>query len=310
MLAFERAIAAYSETSYVSGPADALHGGGTTAARQVIGRYLTPDGRTAVISVVAKHNPGTKQAENLVRHIRVLAPSFTSGALSHDAIYVGGAQASYTDFNDALYAHFPLIVAIVLALTYLFLFYAFRSVFLPLKAVLLNLLSVGASYGLLQLVFQRGIGSNVLGFSPESGVAGWVPIFLFAFLFGLSMDYEVFLLSRIREGWLATRKNRESVAFGLEKTGRLISSAALIMVVAFVGFLIGGELQLKEFGFGLLAAIALDASLIRLVLVPAIMRLLGTINWWVPDFLRAWASRGAPFAEEAAPESEMAPAAS
>src|SRR5207245_527748 len=129
-------------------------------------------------------------------------------------------------------------------------------------------LSVGASYGMLQLVFQHGIGSSLLGLSPESGVASWVPIFLFAFLFGLSMDYEVFLLSRIREGWLDTGHTTESVAFGLEKTGRLISSSAAIMVVAFSGFVIGNEIELKEFGFGLLASIVLDATLIRLVLVP------------------------------------------
>ena len=316
MRQLEQAIARDPETLHVTGPADVLTHDklGSPAPQQLFGRSLSRDGKTAIISVVARHDVGTKGAEDLVRRIRSLVPSFTGSAgtvhalavvrdrpLQNDAVYVGGAQASYTDFNDALYSHFPLIIAIVLLLTYVFLFYAFRSVFLPLKAVLLNLLSVLAAYGMLELVFQGGIGSSLLGFYPESGVAGWVPIFLFAFLFGLSMDYEVFLLSRIREGWLSTGQNSASVAFGLEKTGRLISSAALIMVVAFSGFLIGGQLQLKEFGFGLLAAIALDATLIRLVLVPSIMELLGTINWWVPGFLREFASRGTAFGEGGVP---------
>jgi RND superfamily putative drug exporter len=210
---------------------------------------------------------------------------------------VGGAQAESTDFNDSLYAHFGLIVAIVLGLSYVFLFVAFRSAILPLKAITVNLLSVGAAYGLLQLVFQRGIGSSLLGFTPESGVSGWVPIFMFALLFGLSMDYEVFLLSRIRERWLATEDNRESVVFGLERTGRLISSAAAIMVVAFSGFVLGSQVEMKEFGFGLLAAIALDATLIRIVLVPSIMGLLGKVNWWVPSRVRTWSSRSSAFGE-------------
>ena len=193
---------------------------------------------------------------------------------------------------------FPLIVGLVLLLTYGFLFFAFRSVLLPLKAVLLNLLSVAAAFGMMQLVFQQGVGSSLLGFSPESGVASWIPVFLFAFLFGLSMDCEVFLLSRVREHWLATGRNTESVAFGLERTGRLITSAALIMVVAFSGFLLGTNLEVKEFGFGMLAAVAVDATLIRIVLVPALMRVMGSINWWVPAALQGFAVRGVPLTED------------
>ena len=190
-----------------------------------------------------------------------------------------------------------MIVGLVLLLTYVFLFFAFRSAILPLQAVLLNLLSVGAAYGILQLVFQRGVGAGLLGFHAESGVAGWVPVFLFALLFGLSTDYEVFLLSRVRERYLATGDNTESVAYGLERTGRLITSAALIMAVAFSGIVIGSQVQLKELGFGLLAAVVIDATVIRLVLVPSIMAILGSANWWVPSFLRDWASRGAAFGE-------------
>ena len=296
----EKQIAADSETRSVIGPADFLPATGspsTAQRRQLYAHYLTPDSQIGLITVISRHDVGTREADGLVRRMRDLVQAEQHGALASDTINVGGSQASYDDFNDALYAHFALIIAVVLLLTYGFLFYAFRSVFLPLKAVLLNLLSIGAAYGMLQLVFQGGVGSGILGFTPEGGVAGWVPIFLFAFLFGLSMDYEVFLLSRIREGWLATGDNRASVAFGVERTGRLISSAAAIMVVAFSGFMMGSQLQLKQLGFGLVASIIVDATIIRLVLVPSIMRLLGTINWWVPRFLREFASRGVTFGE-------------
>ena len=291
------------EVRSVYGAVDVLPSSGVAASTKLTERYISPDKSTGVISVVARHEVGTKQSEDLVRRLRTEVAPFVAGPLKGDRIYVGGSQAGFTDWNDAIYSKFPLIIAIVLALTYAFLFFAFRSVFLPLKAVLLNLLSVGASYGLLVLVFQHGVGSSLLGFSAESGVASWVPIFLFAFLFGLSMDYEVFLLSRIRERWLSTGHNKESVAFGLEKTGRLISSAAAVMVVAFTAFLIGHEIQLKEFGFGMLASIALDASLIRIVLVPSIMELMGDWNWWVPGFLQGFARSGATF-REGGPEVE------
>ncbi|HEX6506160.1 MAG TPA: MMPL family transporter [Chloroflexota bacterium] len=291
----------------VIGPADFIptNSRPTAAERaQLTGRYLTADSRTGIISVTPRHEVGTKANEDMVKRVRDLAHQYADAQLRGDTIHVGGASANYLAFDEALYAKFPLIIASVLILTYIFLFFAFRSVFLPLKAVLLNLLSVGAAYGMLQLVFQQGIGSSVLGFSPESGIAEWVPLFLFAFLFGLSMDYEVFLLSRMRERWLETGDNRESVAHGIEKTGRLISSAAGIMVIAFAGLLIGHEIQMKEFGFGLMASIAIDATLIRVVLVPAIMELMGNANWWVPGFLHRFAQSTSPFAEQDAEVSE------
>ncbi|GAC1332263.1 MAG: MMPL family transporter [Chloroflexota bacterium] len=296
----EQTIRRDPEVIRVNGPADYLPASGSPSATQltlVTGRYVSADKQTAIVTVIPRHDVGTTGAEKLVRRLRDMATQYSGGPLRGTAVYVGGQQADYTDFNDSLYAKFPYIVVLVLAMTYGFLFFAFRSVFLPLKAVLLNLISVGAAYGILQLVFQRGIGAGLLGFSPESGVAGWVPIFLFALLFGLSTDYEVFLLSRIRERWLATGNNAESVAFGLERTGRLISSAALIMVVAFSGFVIGSQVQLKELGFGLLAAIAIDATLVRLILVPSIMELMGRWNWWVPSFMQNFASRGNTFNE-------------
>lgn len=291
--ALEGIIRQDSEVARITGPSD---GAGARDAR-----YLGLDRQTALISVVGRHALGTQEGDRLVRRIRDDVARLRHGSLRGDTVYVGGQQAEFTDFNDALYAKFPFIVALVLALTYGFLFFAFRSVFLPLKAVLLNLLSVGASYGILQLVFQRGVGAGVLRFTPESGVVSFVPILLFALLFGLSTDYEVFLLSRVRERWISTGDNRESVGYGLQRTGRLISSAALIMVVAFSGFVIGDQVQLKEFGFGLLAAIAIDATLIRLVLVPSLMAIVGRWNWWVPSFLRGFAAGGKPLDEYDSP---------
>jgi uncharacterized membrane protein YdfJ with MMPL/SSD domain len=296
----EAAIARDPEVARVSGPSDFLPAGSAPAPaqiRQVTGRSLSADGRVALISVTARHDVGTKSAGDLVRRIRTLASRSQAGARGGNTTLVGGAQAEYTDFNDAIYAHFAVIVAIVLVLSFAFLVVAFRSAILPLKAVAVNLLSVGAAYGVLQLVFQRGVGSGLLGFTPESGVNGIVPIFLFALLFGLSMDYEVFLLSRIRERWLVTGDTRESVVVGLAGTGRLISSAAAIMVVAFSGFILGSPVLLKEFGVGLLVSIALDATLIRVLLVPSIMGLLGNWNWWVPAPLRTWSSRASAFGE-------------
>lgn len=279
------------EVTRVSGPAEAL--GNPALLHLALGRVISPDLRTAIVTVVPRHEVGTRQDEQLVERLTAELTPGRRHVLPGDAVYVGGAQASYTAFNIAMYAKFPLIVVLVLTLSYLFLFLAFRSVFLPLKAVLLNLLSVGASYGVLELVFQGGVGHQLLDFSPESGVASWVPIFLFAFLFGLSMDYELFLLSRIRERWLATGQNDASVAYGLERTGRLITSAAAIMVLAFGGLMIGHEIQLKEFGLGMVLSVALDASLIRIVLVPSIMAVMGPWNWWLPPFLRRFGDRPA-----------------
>jgi putative drug exporter of the RND superfamily len=295
MQALEKTLRRNPEATKVIGPADFVDATGSltpAARRSVVGRYVSADLRTAMIQVVPRHEVGTKANEDMVRLIRKEAPGFAAGVLRGDSILVGGATAGYIDFDDAMYSKFPLIVALVLGLTLIFLFFAFRSVFLPIKAITLNLLSVAAAYGVLQLVFQRGVAHQALGFVPEDGIAPWVPIFLFAFLFGLSMDYEVFLLSRIREAWLRTGNNRASVAFGLEKTGRLISSAAAIMVVAFSSFQVGHEIQLREFGFGLMASVAIDATLIRVILVPSIMELMGKWNWWVPSRFEAFATRG------------------
>jgi RND superfamily putative drug exporter len=186
------------------------------------------------------------------------------------------------DFIDRSYAVFPWLVLAVLVLTYLLLMRAFRSLILPLKAVLLNLLSVGASYGALVVVFKWGLGSDLWGLYQFDQVEAWIPIFLFAMLFGLSMDYEVFLVSRMREAWDESRDNTRAVVEGLERTGRIVTAAAIVMVAAFSGFIAGRVVGLQEFGFGLAIAIFVDATVVRALLVPSLMALFGRWNWWLP----------------------------
>jgi putative drug exporter of the RND superfamily len=200
-------------------------------------------------------------------------------------VYVTGETAFTRDFNDLISAYTPIVFAFVLGLSFLLLMVAFRSIVVPIKAILMNLLSVAATYGLLVLVFQKGVGAELLGFQQVAAVESWLPIFLFCVLFGLSMDYHVFLLSRIREHFDLTGNNRESVAVGLQSTGKIITGAALIMVVVFSGFAMGDLVMMQQMGFGLAIAVFLDATIIRSVLVPASMALLGNRNWYLPRAL-------------------------
>jgi RND superfamily putative drug exporter len=208
-----------------------------------------------------------------------------SGFQTSTTVLLTGAPAFGVDFIDTAYAAFPWLIVAVLVLSYLVLLRAFRSVVLPLKAVLMNLLSVAATYGVLVLVFEHGLHS-VLGLQPSSQIEAWIPIFLFAMLFGLSMDYEVFLLSRMREEWDLHHDNERAVSSGLEHTGRIITAAAIIMIAAFSGFTSGSFVGLQEFGIGLSAAILFDATVVRALLVPALMKLLGDWNWYLPDRVR------------------------
>jgi uncharacterized membrane protein YdfJ with MMPL/SSD domain len=240
---------------------------------------VDPSGEVAQIRVAGKGDSGTEAAQNLVDRIRdTYVPAAQFGSAE---VLLTGAPAFGVDFVDTAYSAFPWLVLAVLVLSYLLLLRAFRSVVLPLKAVLLNLLSVSATYGVLVLVFQEGLHSS-LGLQGSSQIEGWIPIFLFAMLFGLSMDYEVFLLSRIREEWDRRHDNEEAVAYGLEHTGRIITAAALIMIAAFSGFTAGSFVGLQQFGVGLSAAILLDATIVRAILVPALMKLLGDWNWYLP----------------------------
>jgi RND superfamily putative drug exporter len=236
------------------------------------------------IRAAGRTDAGTSQAKELVHAIRdryIPAAGFPRS----DRVFVTGAPAFGVDFVNKAYGAFPWLVAAVLVITYFVLLRAFRSLFLPLKAVLLNLLSVGAAYGVLVLVFEHGIGSSI-GFHSSPQIEAWIPIFLFATIFGISMDYEVFLLSRVREEWDRTHDNEHAVAYGLEHTGRIITAAAIIMIAAFSGFMTGQFVGLQEFGVGLTAAIFLDATIVRALLVPAAMKLLGNWNWYLPEGVR------------------------
>jgi RND superfamily putative drug exporter len=205
-------------------------------------------------------------------------------------VVVGGATAESVDSVQMQSDYLPLVFTFVLGSSFLLLLVVFRSIVVPLKAVVLNLLSVGAAYGILVLVFQEGIGAGLLGLREAPVIESWLPLFLFAILFGLSMDYHVFLLSRIKERYDESRDNAASVAHGLRTTAGMITGAALIMVVVFAGMASGELVVFQQVGFGLAVAIILDATIIRMVLVPASMELLGERNWYFPYWLE-WLPR-------------------
>jgi RND superfamily putative drug exporter len=222
------------------------------------------EGRVLQIRVAGRGDSGTQEAKHLVERLR--DRYIPAAGFGRERVLVSGAPAFGVDFIDKAYSAFPWLVLAVLVLSYLLLLRAFRSLFLPVKAVLMNLLSVSATYGVLVLVFQHGIGKQIGLFGETPEIEAWIPIFLFAMLFGLSMDYEVFLLSRMREEWDKHRDNEAAVSSGLEHTGRIITAAAVIMVAAFSGFTAGSFVGLQEFGLGLSAAIILDATIVRALL--------------------------------------------
>ncbi|MFE9928581.1 MMPL family transporter [Streptomyces sp. NPDC005533] len=214
--------------------------------------------------------------------------------------YVGGAAASLSDVGQRTSQRLPVFIAAVLALSFLLLLLVFRSVVVPLKAVLLNLLSIGAAYGIMVAVFQWGWGSTLIGLEATVPVVSFIPMFLFAILFGLSMDYEVFLLARVREEYVRTGDNSAAIVEGVSGTARIITSAALIMVAVFLSFAVAEEPSAKMFGLGLATAIFIDATVVRMVLVPATMTLLGRANWWLPTWLDRLLPRGSVAIESAA----------
>ena len=199
--------------------------------------------------------------------------------------HIGGQTASFADVGEKVNGRLPVFIGAVILLSVLLLTFVFRSVLVPLKAALMNLLSIGASFGVLVMVFQWGWGADLIGLESTVPILPFIPMFMFAILFGLSMDYEVFLLSRVREEYLLTRDNDSSVIHGIATTGRVITSAALIMISVFTGFVLGDDPTAKMLGLGLATAILVDATLVRMVLVPATMKLLGDANWWIPGWL-------------------------
>jgi putative drug exporter of the RND superfamily len=242
---------------------------------------VNESGDIGLLSVAVAGDPIGEDAIGAVRDLRDEYIPAAFDDISADVL-VTGETAGELDFHD-LAAHYqPIVFAVVLGLSFVLLVLAFRSLVVPATAIATNLLSVAAAYGLLVLVFQHGVGADLLGLQQVDTVEAWLPLFLFSVLFGLSMDYQVFLLSRIRERYLETGDNAEAVAFGVRSTSRLITGAALIMVAVFAGFASGDLIMMQQLGFGLGAAVLLDATLVRSVLVPAAMQLLGRWNWWLP----------------------------
>jgi uncharacterized membrane protein YdfJ with MMPL/SSD domain len=247
-------------------------------------RFVDPSGRYEQMIVAGRHEYGDPPAQSFVHRLRgTMIPNahFPPGV----TVYAGGGPPQGVDFLTKSYDAFPWLVLAVLVFTYLLLMRAFRSLILPLKAVLLNLLSVAASYGMLVVFFKWGLGKSLFGLYQFPQVEGWIPIFLFAMLFGLSMDYEVFLVSRMRETWDEEHDNVRAVSYGLERTGTIITAAAIIMVAAFSGFVAGSIVGLQQFGLGLAVAILVDATIVRALLVPALMAWFGRWNWWLPPRL-------------------------
>jgi len=199
--------------------------------------------------------------------------------------HVGGSTATWSDLGDRVKERLPLFISAVVLLSFLLLMVVFRSLLVPVKAALLNLLSIGAAYGVMVMVFQWGWGKGLIGLEATVPIIPFIPLFMFAILFGLSMDYEVFLLSRVREDFLATGDNDRSVVHGIASTARVITSAALIMISVFVAFALGDDPSIKMFGIGLATAVLVDATIVRMVLVPATMKLMGDANWWIPGWL-------------------------
>ncbi|MDP9224299.1 MAG: MMPL family transporter [Actinomycetota bacterium] len=246
---------------------------------------VSPKGDAAVMSVFPTTSPQASQTSDLVHTLRDrVIPAATAG--SGTQVLVGGLTAGTIDFADQSGRRLPVLIGVVLLLSFLLLVAVFRSLVVPAKAVVMNLLSIGAAYGVVVAVFQWGWLKSAVGLSTIGPIEAWVPMMLFTILFGLSMDYEIFLLSRIREDYLRNHDNGLAVANGLATTARVITAAAAIMVTVFLSFVIGfDERAIKLFGFGLAVAIFVDATLIRMVLVPATMELLGDANWWFPRWL-------------------------
>jgi putative drug exporter of the RND superfamily len=255
---------------------------------------VSQDGSVALIEIPLAGAATDAQGEAAVATVSSLRETYVPEAFAGTSatVLVGGDTAFVKDFFDISDTSTPLIILLVLGLSFLLLTVVFRSIVVPIKAIIMNLLSVGAAYGLIVLVFQKGgpaFGesiANLLGFQQVDAIEAWLPLFLFSILFGLSMDYHVFLLTRIREQYDKTADNAQAVAYGLRTTGGIITGAAVIMVAVFAGFAAGRLTSLEQMGFGLAVAVFLDATVVRSILVPSTMRLLGDRNWYLPRWLR------------------------
>jgi RND superfamily putative drug exporter len=247
-----------------------------TALSQLVSS--TTAGNTTLITVKSDTKMDSSEGKGLINNLRAGDKAAGQGLI----VLVGGNQADSLDFSNFLFGNFPKTILFILAVTYILLLLMFRSVLLPLKAILMNVLSLSVCFGVLVFIFQWGNFSNILNFTSDGSIDSTIPILLFCIIFGLSMDYEVFLLSRIHEEWLRTHDNRWAVARGLEKTGGVITNAALLFMIVAGAFIFTSILLIQEMGIGLTVAVLVDAAIIRMLLVPATMRLLGRWNWWLP----------------------------
>jgi RND superfamily putative drug exporter len=260
-------------------------------------------GTAALLTVIPTTSPQDAETSELVERLRgTVLPTALEG--SGVTTYVGGVTPALEDQSEYITGRMPLFIVGVVGLSFLLLLVAFHAPLISLKAAIMNLLSVCAAYGVMTIVAQGGAVGELIGIDHEVPIAPFMPVMMFAILFGLSMDYEVFLISRIREEYLKDGDTRRAVADGLAKTARVITAAAAIMVVVFLAFVASPEVFLKLFGIGLAAAIFLDATLVRMVLVPAVMQLLDSRNWWIPD----WLERALPKIDVESPAPAPAPA--
>jgi uncharacterized membrane protein YdfJ with MMPL/SSD domain len=256
----------------------------TPGVESVTPAKVDKTGTAAVFTAIPRDAPSSEGTQDLVETLRDdTVPKATKG--TDLTAYVGGTTAGFIDLGDRIAEKLPSVILIVVALSFLLLMLAFRSIVVPATAIAVNLLSVGAAYGLLVLVFQEGVGTDVLGFQQVERIDAWVPVFLFSVLFGLSMDYQVFLLSRIHERYRATGSTREGIIHGVASTARLITGAALIIVVVFAGFATGELVAFQQMGFGVAVALLVDATIVRSVVIPAAMGLLAERNWYLPSWL-------------------------
>jgi RND superfamily putative drug exporter len=243
-----------------------------------------------VITVVPTTSPQSQATDDLVSHLREdVIPDAAEGTSLQ--VHVGGVTASYGDFAAVVIGKLPLFIGSVVALGCLLLLLAFRSIGIPLKAAVMNIAAVASSFGIVVAIFQWGWGSELLGLGSAGPIEPFLPVIMVSVLFGLSMDYQVFLVSRMYEEWQETHDNRRAVRVGLAETSRVINSAAVIMISVFLAFVLSGDRTIAMFGIGLAAAVALDAFVLRTLLVPALMHLMGGWNWWLPARLERWLPR-------------------
>jgi RND superfamily putative drug exporter len=285
----DRAVVAQVATAIAKTP-----GVASVVPPQIQSSPTHPGTSIDVVTVYPTTSPQSHATEQLIATLRsdvipraeLLSSTAPLSGVSHVAIYVGGTTATFVDFSHVLSRKLPLFIAAVVLISFLLLALVFRSLVIPLISAIMNLLSIGAAFGVLTAVFQWGWLGGLFGVNAPGPIESFLPVMMFAILFGLSMDYQVFLVTRMHEEWMRSGDNRTAIRLGLARTGKTVTAAAAIMIVVFASFILGGERVIKEFGLGLSGGVFVDALVIRMAVVPAVMFLFGRANWWFPPFLR------------------------